>query len=176
VPVNFNIDSKPPSQEVIDLEIKSISAEIKHLTARDTLITFILITLTSLVAGSVVFWTTGDYYYAGGAVTFFPVLGTVLSLIGVTKSSGFRSVDIKLGELKNSLAALNPVSNQDLKDIEKLCSTHKIVDGYYSRLKEEARTAVNGELAMFWEFDTSTMAKTAKGRDYLEKARNSVKS
>jgi len=174
--VNFNIDSKPPSQDVIDLEFKSISAEIKHLTARDTLITFILITLTSLVAGSVVFWTTGNYYYAGGAVTFFPILGTSLSLMGVTKSAGFRSVDVKLSELKNSLAGLNSVSKHDIKDIEKLCSTHKVVDRYYTQLKEVGRTAVNGELAMFWEFDTSTMAKTAKGRDYLEKARESVKS
>jgi len=174
--VNFNIDSKPPKQEVINHEISCISTDIKQLSARDTLITFILIALTSLVAGTVVFWTTGNYYYAGGAAAVFPILGTVFSVMGVTKSAGFRSAAIKLDELKNNLAALKPVSKNDLKDIEKLSSTHKIIEQYFNQIKDEDRPVVNGELAMFWEFDTSTMAKTAKGRDYLEKARESVKS
>ncbi len=127
------------------------------------------------MAGAAVYWTTGNYYYAGGATAIFPALGTVLSVLGITKSAGFRSAAIKIADLKNELASLNPVSQHDMNDVEKLCRTHNCVAKYQDKVKNLGRSAVNGELAMYWEFDTSTMAKTAKGRDYLEKAKESVK-
>jgi hypothetical protein len=49
-----------------------------------------------------------------------------------------------------------------------------LVYEYHEKILEQKRQPVNAELAMFWEFDTSTLANTARGRDLLNKAKDSV--
>jgi hypothetical protein len=49
-----------------------------------------------------------------------------------------------------------------------------LVFEYHEKILEQNREPVNGELAMFWEFDSSTQANTARGRDLLNKAKDTV--
>ena len=51
-----------------------------------------------------------------------------------------------------------------------------MVGAYNKKLLEQDRETVNAELAMYWEFDSSTMANTARGRDLINKARERVVS
>lgn len=45
-----------------------------------------------------------------------------------------------------------------------------------NKVRELGRDIVNGELAMFWEWDTSTQAKAAKARGYVNQAKRSIES
>ncbi|MEX2352536.1 MAG: hypothetical protein WD709_00010, partial [Gammaproteobacteria bacterium] len=76
----------------------------------------------------------------------------------------------RLAELKTNLIALNPVSDNSINDINSLRSKYQRVDDYQKQVEAEGRPTVNGELAMYWEFDASTSAKSARGRDYLIRA------
>ncbi|MGK0296811.1 MAG: hypothetical protein ACI9XC_000404 [Gammaproteobacteria bacterium] len=170
----FNIDNTPPIDELLEKERIDLIDEIKRLTNRDTFITFLLILTSSSILGGIVFSYTESYQYAGISAAIFPILGTILSLAGITKNAGFRSAANKIGELKNELIGLNPVSEESFQDITTLCKRHKLVSGYQKLVAEQNRPPVNSELAMYWEFDTSTIAKTAKGREFLKKAKDSV--
>jgi len=172
--MNFNIEDGPPAPEAVEKERDIIAAEIKHLTARDTIITFLIIIVCSVLLGFVVFWYTGSTKYAGISVAVFPVLGTVLSFLGITKSTGFRSAANRISELHSDLIELSPVLEKSVKDVETLCKRHMLVYEYHEKILEQKRETVNGELAMFWEFDTSTLANTARGRDLLDKAKDTV--
>ena len=172
--MNFTIENKPPTSDMINNEKECIIDEISHIKKRDLLITAILIIASSILLGNIVYWSTDSYQYAGIAMAIFPVLGVIMSTIGITKSAGFRSAAIRMGELRNELIGFNSVSDDGNEDIQKLCKRHSLINNYHKAVEDSGRKLVNGELAMYWEFDTSTMAKTAKGRDYLKQAKESV--
>lgn len=174
--MNFALENTPPSHNMLESERSKVSAQIRLIAGRDTLITFILIILTSLVTGLIVFWSTGNIGYAGFSAAIFPILGLLLTLTGITRGAGFRSAALRLTDLKNDLIALSPVSADSMEDIEELCKKYPMVDTYQHQVKTSGRPPVNGELAMFWGFDASTQAKTARGRAYLDRARESVDS
>ena len=87
---------------------------------------------------------------------------------------GFRSAVLRMGELNYNLVALNPISNDSYSDVKKLAEKYKQVEAYLNKVKELDREVVNGELAMFWEWDASTEAKTARTRAMLGKAKDEV--
>jgi len=172
--MNFALENTPPSQDMLESEREHVSDQIRHIAGRDTLITFILIIITSLLTGLIVFWSTGDVAYAGFSAAIFPILGLVLTVTGITRGAGFRSAALRLTDLKNDLVALSPVSADSMEDIEELCTKYPMVDTYQQQVKTSGRLPVNGELAMYWGFDASTQAKTARGRAYLDRARETV--
>lgn len=172
----FQIDDRPPDLEALETEKAAIKDEIRKISTRDTIITFILILCISLASGLAVYEATDNVRYAGIAASVFPVLGIVMSLLGITRVVGFRSAAIRLAELKNNLIALNPVSESSAQDINGLRTRYKRVDAYQTQVEAEGRAPVNGELAMYWEFDASTSAKSARGREFLGRARDSVDS
>jgi hypothetical protein len=172
--MNFNIEEAPPSPDTLETERAVITKEIGRLTSRDTLVTFLIIIFCSIMLGLVVFWYTDSIKYAGISVSIFPVLGTILSLMGITKSIGFRSAANRLGELHSDVIELSPVLDKSMEDIKTLCTRHMLVFEYHEKILEQNREPVNGELAMFWEFDSSTQANTARGRDLLNKAKDTV--
>ena len=173
--LEFSLEETPPTVEMIDKERAKVRREMNSITKRDTVITFILIILVSLLIGLIVYSATDNSMYAGMAVAFLPLLAVILSFVGITQAMGFRSAAIRLNDLNNDLIALNNVSDDNYRDIERLCRQHKMVESYQQAVIAINRSPINAELAMYWEFDSSTLAKTAKGRDFLEKARESVK-
>jgi hypothetical protein len=172
--MNFNIENGPPALKVLEKKRDIIAGDIKHLTTRDTIVTFVILIVCSILLGLVVFWYTDSMKYAGISVAVFPVLGTVLSLLGITKSTGFRSAANRISELHSDLIELSPVLEKSTKDVETLCKRHMLIYEYHEKVLEQNREPVNGELAIFWEFDTSTLANTARGRDLLNKAKETV--
>ena len=174
--MNFTIDSTPPTLEILEQERNMLASEIKRLTVRDTLITFLIIIVASTVLGLIVYWQTGSVRYTGISVAVFPVLGTILSLLGITKSTGFRSAANNIAELHNDLIGISPIPNTSMKDIDTLTSRHKMINKYQSIVVEQDRPTVNAELAMYWEFDSSTLANTARGRDLVNKAKERIVS
>ncbi len=174
--MNFALENTPPTQAMLDSERESISGQIRHISGRDTLITFVLIIISSAVTGMIVYWSTANVRFAGIAASVFPVLGILLTMTGITKVAGFRSAALRLTDLKNELISLGPVSADSQKDIETLCGKYAIIDTYQEKIISTGRTTVNAELAMYWDFDASTQAKTARGRDFLDRARESVES
>lgn len=170
----FLIDKTPPTLDMIEDARRGLKQEIKRITGRDTLITFLLIFASSLGTAVTVYWATGRADYAGIAASVFPVLGAGLGLAGVIRTIGFRSSDTRLTDLRNALAALNPVSTEAGRDILSLSGRYPVVRSYQKQLEKVGRPPVNGELAMYWEFDSSTLAKTARGREFLERARDAV--
>jgi hypothetical protein len=172
--MNFTIDSAPPTLEILEQERNVLFNEIKRITVRDTLITFLIIIVSSLVLGLVIFWHTDNVRYTGISIAVFPVLGTILSLMDVTKSTGFRSAANNINELQNELIGISPIQNSSMKDIDTLTSRHKLVNEYHTKIEQQDRPAVNAELAMYWEFDSSTVANTARGRDLVNKAKERI--
>ena len=172
--MNFNIEEAPPSPDTLEKGRAVITKEIGRLTSRDTLVTFLIIIFCSILLGLVIFWYTDSIKYAGISVSIFPVLGTIFSLMGITKSIGFRSAANRLDELHSDVIQLSPVLDKSMEDIKALCTRHMLVFEYHEKTLEQNRKPVNGELAMFWEFDSSTQANTARGRDLLNKAKNTV--
>lgn len=172
--MNFALENAPPTPEMLAAEREQISAEIKRISGRDTLITFVLIIISSAVAGLVVYWSTNNAAYAGGAAAVFPVLGVLFTITGITKVAGFRSAALRLTDLKNEIISLNPVSEDSQEDIDKLESKYPAIKTYQRQIKAIGRETVNAELAMYWGFDASTQAKTARGRDFLERAKDAV--
>ncbi|NKB38213.1 MAG: hypothetical protein GKR93_13795 [Gammaproteobacteria bacterium] len=174
--MNFIIDEPPPSAQILKQERNLLTAEIKRLTLRDTITTFVIMTFSSVILGLIVFWQTGNLRYTGMSVAVFPVLGTILSLLGITKSTGFRSAANSISGLQNDLVGLSPIANTSIKDVETLAKRHKSVNAYHQQIIEQDRETVNAELAMYWEFDSSTMANTARGRDLVNKAKERIVS
>jgi hypothetical protein len=48
------------------------------------------------------------------------------------------------------------------------------VESYCKKAEQLDREMVNGELAMFWDCDASTLAKQDKRKDFVDRARDSV--
>lgn len=172
--MNFFIDEIPPDVDAIKEERNQLSAKLKSIRIHDTIITFILIIITSAALGAAVYWGTGNFKYAAIAASVFPIIGVILSFTGLITAVGFRSAVLRMGELNYNLVALNPISNDSYSDVKKLAEKYKQVEAYLNKVKELDREVVNGELAMFWEWDASTEAKTARTRAMLGKAKDEV--
>ena len=104
------------------------------------------------------------------------MIGRISSLLGITKSTGFRSAVNRITEFQNGLIELSPVTNSSRKDIDTLAKRHALVNEYHEKVLALDRETTNSELAMFWEFDSSTMANTARGRDLVNKAKERIVS
>lgn len=167
--MDFYINNEPPSAEVIAREREQLSQEIKHIKRIDTFISFVLIIISSIVVSFVVYSSMGSVKYAAISATIFPILATVLSLFGLTSIHGFRSSEMRLIGLNNSLIALSPVHKNN-KDIEELCNKYANVNAYRKKVGTINRELINAELAMFWEWDSSTEAKSARIRESLEQS------
>ncbi len=164
--MEFEMNRQPPSAENIAKEREHLSREIKHIKVVDTIISFVLIILSSVVISFVVYTSTDSIKYAAISATFFPMLATILSLFGITSIHGFRSAEMKLIELNNSIIALSPVLKTN-KDIARLRRKYTNIDAYNKKVEEMGRELVNGELAMFWAWDASTAAKMM-ATDFLD--------
>ena len=173
--MEFNLDLPPPEEGEIVKEREAISDLLRKVHNRDMIVTSVLILVTSLVVALAVFWFTGSIKYAAISSAIYPVLSVVLHWVGVTGSTGFRSAALKMIELNNSLISLKPIP-VDNADIPDLSSKYGKIHDYAAKVNELGREFVNAELAMFWEWDTSTQAKTAKARDYVHKARETYAS
>lgn len=172
--MNFIIDRAPPTEDEIQNERERIGKQIKRINTQDTVITFTLILVSSTVLSLVTFSYTNNVKFAAIAFSIFPIIGVVAALAGVITVVGFRSNAMRMIELRNELIALNPVSDDSMGDVRNLSEKYVQVDIYRRKVSDMGRSLVNGELALFWEWDASTQAKTAKQRAYLENAKESV--
>jgi hypothetical protein len=77
-------------------------------------------------------------------------------------------------ELNHELIALVPISGDNRDEVQKLVKKYPKVQAYVAQVEAVPRELVNGELALFWEWDATTSAKHERGRDYVEKARGIV--
>jgi len=170
----FQIDHIPPTLAALESERALVAQKIKSISLRDTIITFILIIMLSLITGLAVYWSTDNFRYAGISAAIFPLVGVTMSLLGITKAVGFRSSVRQLTDLKNEQINLNTISDSSIEDIKMLRAKYKRIEAYQTQIENEGRDLVNGELAMYWEFDASTSAKSARGRDFLDRARDSA--
>ena len=173
--MEFNLDLPPPEESEIIKEREAISGKHRKVHNRDLIVTSILILFTSAIVALAVFWFTGSMKYAAISSAVYPVLSVVLHWVGITGSTGFRSAALKMVELNNSLIGLKPIP-ADNTDIQELSSKYGKIHDYAAKVNALGREFVNAELAMFWEWDTSTQAKTAKARDYVHKARETFTS
>lgn len=165
--MKFTLGEEPPSADEIASERERIKAHIRLIKKHDLLVAFLLIVGSSVVLGLAVYWTTDNLRDAAIAASVFPLLGAALSLTGLVTAAGFRSTAVSLVELNNNLIALNPVSEADKNEIVKLSSRYDNVQAYCEKTKQQDRSLVNGELAMFWDWDSSTLAKQDKARDSI---------
>lgn len=165
--MEFTIDRKPPTSEAILAEQQRLNNAARRIKTRDTLITFVLILLTSGMVAMAVYWSTASLKYAAIAFSIFPVIGVVMGLAGLITVIGFRSNAMQVIELKNNLIALLPVDSGNEDSIRELCRKYPQVENYRRHVETMGRALVNGELAMFWEWDASTGAKSAKQRAYF---------
>ena len=173
--MEFNLDLPPPEESEIIKEREAVTETLRRVHNRDMIVSSILILITSLMVALAVFWFSGSIKYAAISSAIYPVLSVVLHWAGVTGSTGFRSAALKMIELKNSLIALKTIA-ADNADIQDLSSKYAKIHDYAGKVNALGREFVNAELAMFWEWDTSTQAKTAKARDYVHKARETYES
>ena len=171
--MEFSIDQSPPSDEAIKAEREQVLARIKEVKLRDTILSFIFITVVSTLMAMAVYWTTGKSNYAIIAVLAFPIIAIVLHFFGIATNMGFRGAAKMLIDLNHDLVALSEVTGEN-DDVTNLTKKYKEVDSYREQTKEIGRELVNGELSMFWEWDASTMAKQDKAKAYVEQAKKSV--
>ena len=171
--MEFRIDQPPPTQENIDRERELLTVSIGKIRHRDTIVTSVLILMSSVVIATVVYWVTSNPKYAAIAAAIYPVISFIFHVLGVTSNVGFRSAALQLIELNNSLIALKPLS-EDNTDIKTLSAKYKEIAAYTDKVLAMGREFINGELAMFWEWDSSTGAKTARARSYVNRARKSM--
>jgi Zn-dependent protease with chaperone function len=172
--MNFIIDRAPPTEDEILTERERLGKQIKRIKNQDTVITFILILISSIVLSFVTYSYTDNIKYAAIAFSIFPIIGLVMALVGLITAVGFRSNAMRMIEMRNERISLNPVSDESMGDVLRLSEKYVQVDIYRRKVADMGRSLVNGELALFWEWDASTQAKTAKQRAYLENARESM--
>jgi hypothetical protein len=172
--MEFIIDKIPPTEDEIVREREYINKEIKRIKTKDNIFTSILIIASSIILSFIVYWSTHNIKYAAMATVIFPVIGILLSILGVITVTGFRSVASILIDLNHKLVALKPISKSDNEVILELSKKYNIVESYRKKIEELGREFATGELAMFWEWDTSTKAKVEKAKDFVDRARQSV--
>jgi len=168
--MKFHIDEAPPLPEEMDRERTRIRADMKRLKRRDTVVTFFAILIFSAGAALAVYWGTDNLSYAAITGAVFPLVGAILSLTGLVTAAGFRSQALRLIELKHELIALVAVTEDNREEIQKLGRKYPKVQAYVAQVEAIPRELVNGELALFWEWDATTSAKQERGREYVEKA------
>ena len=167
--MEFNLDKSPPDESEIIREREEFADKLRKVHNRDLIVTSIIVLVTSSVVAFAVFWVTGSIKYAAISSAIYPILSVVFHWVGITGNTGFRSAALKMAELNNSLIALKPITG-DNADIQELSSRYEKVANYVDKVEMLGRDFVNAELAMFWEWDTSTQAKTARARDYVNRA------
>jgi hypothetical protein len=172
--MKFHIDEVPPAPEEMDRERSRLRAEMDHLKRRDMVITFVVVLVFSGVASAGVYWGTDNLSYAAITGAVFPLIGAVLALSGVVSAAGFRSAAQQMIELNHELIALVPISEDNRDEVQKLCRKYPKVQAYVTQVEAIPREVVNGELALFWEWDATTSAKGDRGRAFVEKARDIV--
>ena len=168
--MKFHIDEAPPQPEEMDRERTRIRAEIARLKRRDMIVTFIVILMFSAVASMGVYWATDNVSYAAITGAVFPLVGAILALSGLVSASGFRSATLRMIELNHELIALVPISGDNRDEVQKLSRKYPKVQAYVAQVEAIPRELVNGELALFWEWDATTSAKEERGREYVERA------
>ncbi|MBF8268801.1 MAG: hypothetical protein HW386_510 [Gammaproteobacteria bacterium] len=171
--MEFRIDLPPPLQDDIVRERDLLNTRIRQIRNRDLIVTSVLILMASIVIALAVYWLTNSLKYAAISAVIYPSLSVVLNVLGITTNTGFRSAALQLIELNNSLIALKPLSEDNI-DVRNLSAKYKEIAAYTNKVKEIGRDFINGELAMFWEWDSSTGAKTARARSYVNRARKSI--
>ena len=171
--MDFYIDAPPPLQEDIDREKQLLDERIHSVKTKDMILTAIIVIFTSTVVALMVYWLTNSIKFAAISASIYPVISIVLNLFGITTNTGFRSATMRLIELNNSYISLKPVAG-DNADIPDLAGKYKEIASYVEKVRASGRDFVNGELAMFWEFDAGTQAKTARARNWVNKARGSI--
>ena len=172
--MNFAIDTDPPTEEEIATEREQLRADLRRTRLRDNAISFLLIIITSALVSATVYWFSNSIRYAAIAATVFPVIGVVLTVLGIITPTGFRSAARHMIELNHQLVALNPVAVDGNEEIEKLRHKYHEVAAYLTKVQERERDLVTGELAMFWEWDATTLAKQEKKSDFIERAKHSL--
>ena len=170
--MDFYIDAPPPTDDEIVRERDLLSEQIKGVKMKDMIVTAIIVIATSTVVAFAVYWLSDSVKYAAISASIYPLISVVLNLLGVTTNTGFRSATMQLIELNNNLINLKPVAS-DNPDIEDLRSKYPEIASYVDKVREMNRDFVNGELASFWEYDAGTQAKTARARNWVNKARKS---
>ena len=171
--MEFRLDQQPPPQDEIDREREQLNEKIGQIRHRDLIVTSVLILLVSISIALAVYWATNSLKYAAIAAVIYPVISVLLNVFGITTNIGFRSNALQLIELNNTLIALKPLA-EDNSDIQTLSSKYKEIAAYADKVQALGRGFINGELAMFWEYDSSTGAKTARARSYVNRARKSM--
>ncbi len=172
--MEFIIDKMPPAEDEIVREREYINKELKRIKTKDNIFTSILIIASSIILSLIVYWSTNNIKYAAMATVIFPVIGTLLSIFGVITVTGFRSIALTLVDLNYELVALKPISKSDNDVILELSKKYNVVESYSKKVEELGREFVTGELAMFWDWDTSTKAKVEKAKDFVDRAKQSV--
>jgi hypothetical protein len=172
--MKFHIEESPPQPEEMDRERTRIRAEMKRLKRRDMIVTFIVILVFSAGAALAVYWATNNISYAAITGAVFPLLGAILSLSGLVTAAGFRSQALRMIELNHELIALVAISGDNREEVQKLGKKYPKVQAYVAKVEAIPRELVNGELALFWEWDATTSAKGDRGRAYVERARGIV--
>jgi len=161
--MNFDLKLNPPNADEIAGERVRVSAEMRRVRRQDNLVTAFIILSVSLLIGLAVYWTTRDLRYAGVAAAIFPLIGACLSVFGVITAAGFRSAAKRMIELDHQLIALSEISENSGGDVERLCAKYPPVARYVERVQKSQREITNGELATFWELDSSTEGRHMKG-------------
>jgi 2-hydroxychromene-2-carboxylate isomerase len=161
--MNIDLKGQPPGAEEIAGERTRVKADIRRVRRTDNLVTAFVILSVSLLVGLAVYWTTRDLRYAGMAAAIFPLIGACLSVFGLITAAGFRSAAKRMIELDHQLIALNGISEASGGDVERLCAKYPPVARYVARVRESGREVTNGELATFWELDSSTAGRHMKG-------------
>ena len=172
--MKFSFDSPPPSAKEIAREHERISGLIRRIKRLDMMISMLVILITTIVACMAVYFTTGNVRMAAITASIFPVVGILLSVTGIISAAGFRSAARQLIELNHQMIELTPVSENAEEDVKKLAAKYLVVDDYWTKTTEMGRSLVNGELALFFGFDASTLGKMDKGKDYLSQAKRSM--
>ena len=171
--MEFRIDQPPPANDEIIRERQLLSAKIRHIKNRDLILTSILILFASIIIALAVYWLTDNLKYAAISAVIYPALSVVLNVLGITTNIGFRSAALQMIELNNTLIALKSIPEDNI-DIRNLSTKYKEIAAYADKVKDMGRYFINGELAMFWEWDSSTGAKTARARSYVNRAKKSM--
>lgn len=166
--MHIDLNGAPPGAQEIATERARVSSTMRRVRMQDNLITAIIILLVSALAGAAVFWTTRDLRYAGMAAAVFPLIGAGLSVFGLITAAGFRSAAKRMIELNHELIALTPISENSRDDVTSLSTKYAPVARYVARVQESGRDLTHGELATFWELDSSTEGRHMKGWDERE--------
>ncbi len=173
--MNFNIDKTPPSADEIASEQVAIKKELQEIRRRDTIISSLIILIVSIALSVIVYLYTENVPYALITATVIPVAGSLMALGGLVSDAGFRSAAHCIITLNNRLFALEAIAKENFTDVEKLAERYEQVQGYIDHVATlSGRGLVNGELAMFWEWDATTMGKTSRAREYMENAKRAV--